>query len=767
MKNNVSLPTSHGVIPNRNAARRWAAFRYLLLSLVLGLGLAQPARATHYRYGSLTWQTVASDATGRTIKFKVSQAFRENYPWPSGAPVVGSIENTGNLSFGDATAAPILLVVTSVNVSDNSFFGEVEITHTYASVGTFTAFFTGGNRLSPPLQNNADQSWYVKTDVTTGSMNNSPVSNLPAVVNLAINQPAAAFTVPGSDAQPLTFSLATPADLAVSFINAPGLTITPSGMATFSTVGKAIGNYYNAIVKISDGSTTIMVDFLIRIVGPSASPYFDYSAGFTPANSSTITVVANHNVSFVVKALDPDVSDAVALAGNGLPPGSSFGSPAPANPVQGTFSWTPTAAALGPHVVSFTAQDPVGVQAITSVTINVILCNMSLSTAVTNVNCHGKSNGSIDLTVVNGTGPFFYAWTGPGSYASTTEDPTGLAAGTYTVVVTDQNGCTETTSAAVNEPPLELPQITCPANITTPSTVCGAYVTYTAPVGTHSCRSVSTALTSGPASGAFFPLGSTTVAYTVTDDAGNSASCSFTVMVSGSVATTSIAVTKSSSVYTGVGPNTLVLSYGAQTATLTASGSAGSTYAWAPATGLSNPGIANPVFTPIAAGTYPFTVTVTNEFGCTATASVTITVIEARCGNKNDKVLVCHNGHEICISPNAVDTHLTGHPGDALGSCSSTHRPVASGTGPTELSVYPNPAAEQATVSFRMPAAGTAQLRIYNQLGQLVATVFEGTVPTGELRTFALDSHLLAAGVYQCRLVTSSATETTRLVIEK
>ena len=62
--------------------------------------------------------------------------------------------------------------------------------------------------------------------------------------------------------------------------------------------------------------------------------------------------------------------------------------------------------------------------------------------------CGNGSDGSIDLTVVGGTLPFTFAW----SNASTDEDPVGLSAGVYIVLVTDDNGCTATLNETVEEP---------------------------------------------------------------------------------------------------------------------------------------------------------------------------------------------------------------------------------------------------------------------------------------------------------------------------
>jgi gliding motility-associated-like protein len=58
-----------------------------------------------------------------------------------------------------------------------------------------------------------------------------------------------------------------------------------------------------------------------------------------------------------------------------------------------------------------------------------------------NISCNGGNDGSIDITITGGSGIYLYSWTGPGSFTATTEDISGLAAGTYTCVVTDVNGC--------------------------------------------------------------------------------------------------------------------------------------------------------------------------------------------------------------------------------------------------------------------------------------------------------------------------------------
>ena len=70
------------------------------------------------------------------------------------------------------------------------------------------------------------------------------------------------------------------------------------------------------------------------------------------------------------------------------------------------------------------------------------------SGSVTNVHCTGGQDGSISLAVTGGVAPYGYNWTN----GNTTSSINGLAAGAYSVTITDQNGCSISLSFNVNNP---------------------------------------------------------------------------------------------------------------------------------------------------------------------------------------------------------------------------------------------------------------------------------------------------------------------------
>ena len=69
------------------------------------------------------------------------------------------------------------------------------------------------------------------------------------------------------------------------------------------------------------------------------------------------------------------------------------------------------------------------------------------------VSCNGATDGSIDVTVTGGAGNYTYSW----SSGQTTEDLNDIGAGTYTLTVTDENGCEQDITVEITETePLEI-----------------------------------------------------------------------------------------------------------------------------------------------------------------------------------------------------------------------------------------------------------------------------------------------------------------------
>lgn len=122
-----------------------------------------------------------------------------------------------------------------------------------------------------------------------------------------------------------------------------------------------------------------------------------------------------------------------------------------------TFSWTGpgtftaatqnlTGLATGMYVVVVT--DAAGCVSTDSIFVNQPLAPLTSSMVGTNVTCNGANDGAGDLTVNGGTPPYTYSWSGGGA----TQDTTGLAAGTWFVTITDDNGCVRVDSVVVTQP---------------------------------------------------------------------------------------------------------------------------------------------------------------------------------------------------------------------------------------------------------------------------------------------------------------------------
>jgi hypothetical protein len=101
---------------------------------------------------------------------------------------------------------------------------------------------------------------------------------------------------------------------------------------------------------------------------------------------------------------------------------------------------------------TFTVKDSKGCTETFTASITEPLAALSASNTKVDVKCFGASTGSVDASVSGGTAPYTYSWSNGSSVVSTSQDLSNVAAGTYTLTVTDANGCTTTTEAVVDEP---------------------------------------------------------------------------------------------------------------------------------------------------------------------------------------------------------------------------------------------------------------------------------------------------------------------------
>ncbi|MFV5688041.1 T9SS type A sorting domain-containing protein [Flavobacterium sp. ZT3R25] len=260
-----------------------------------------------------------------------------------------------------------------------------------------------------------------------------------------------------------------------------------------------------------------------------------------------------------------------------------------------------------------------------------------------------------------------------------------------------------------------------------------------------------------------FNVGLSTITWTVTDVNGNQTTGSTSVTV-GTPLTVNIpdvyalsqTIVQKNTLYTGYGPTSFTIG------AIQTGGTSPYTYSW-------NTGQTSASINVHSAGTY--TVTVTDAIGCTSEASMVINVIDISCGNKNDKVMICHNGVAICVASSAVQAHL--NHGCKLGSCTTTAKTTTTSLkidGPSvsivpEVLVYPNPSAGQFTVQLSGYKSSKADVIIMNMTGQIVTQKEVKLIDGRQTVAFNISNH--AQGIYLLKVLSADGVNTLKIVLEK
>lgn len=304
-----------------------------------------------------------------------------------------------------------------------------------------------------------------------------------------------------------------------------------------------------------------------------------------------------------------------------------------------SYSWSPSTG-----LSSTTISNPVANPTTTTIYTLTGTQNGCSKTDVVSVNVTAApvANAGPDLnlcigstTVITASGGGTYSWLPAQGLSSTTSaNPTVSTTNTTTYTLTVSNGaCSDVDVVTINVKSL-------------PSANAGTDVTI--------CNGSSTVLSgSGGTSYTWTPGGSLNFPNSVNPTATPGTTTNYTLTVSNGTCTAKDVVTVSVTPLPIANAGTDFTICAGGTATLNASG--GTSYTWTPATGLSNPNIANPVSS--ATTTTDYTITVANASACTATDVARVTVLSAPTANAGSDKNVCL-GSTTTLNASGGSTYL-------------------------------------------------------------------------------------------------------------
>jgi gliding motility-associated-like protein len=408
-----------------------------------------------------------------------------------------------------------------------------------------------------------------------------------------------------------------------------GLTVTNTPVATISYSGspwctnEAVQSV--TVTGTSGGSFSALpagldINALTGDITPSASSGGTYTVTYTMVSPECGNVVATTSVtinqipSVIINppaaVCSPSTVDLTAAAiTSGSDPGLTF---TYWTDVSATISYpTPAGATAGTYYIKGT--DGAGCYDIKPVTV-VVNPQPAVNGIQTNLSCAGASDGSIDITVSSGTSPYTFAWTGTGVVAGS-EDQSGLAAGVYSVIVTDAAGCNSASA---------------PFTLTEPPVLTATAIVTDNPCPGGSDGSIDLTVSGGTAPYSFLWSNGATVEDLINLTAGN-----YNVTVTdagGCTATNSASVEELS----GMANVTDISCNGANDGSIDLVVSGGS----APVTFLWSNGATTEDLSGLSAGNY--SVTISDADGCTVMVSGTITEPAVLTGVLSVNNILCH-----------------------------------------------------------------------------------------------------------------------------
>jgi hypothetical protein len=372
------------------------------------------------------------------------------------------------------------------------------------------------------------------------------------------------------------------------------VTAGANGTAVLTFVVPAGASLGQTLMRVRGGEDVVLTNTPCGASSNTWGETEDYIVNIVTAPACAVTATISSQTD--VACFGGASGSATATANGGTAPYSFVWS-------NGRTTATNTGLTAGTYTV--TATDVAACTATSTVTITQPASALIVTaTATANVACFGGATGAATVTTNGGNPPFTFVW----SDGATTATRTGLVAGTYSVTITDSNGCTAFSSAS-SSATITQPASALTANISTTTNVaCFGGATGAATVAANGGTApYSFAWTGGATTATNTGLSAGTYNVTVTDNSGCMTMSSATITQPASALAANASTTTNVACFGDSNGEAMVMATG---------GTAPYSFAWIN-------GITTANNTGLAAGTY--SVTATDANNCMSMATITIT----------------------------------------------------------------------------------------------------------------------------------------------
>ncbi len=536
-----------------------------------------------------------------------------------------------------------LSVISSSNVSCYGGINGAAAIAVSGSAGPYTYNWMPGNLTSAS-----------QTSLSAGTytIHATDINQCAGTLTLTISQPTSALTAIISSTTATSCGLSSGGATVTASGGTAGYTYSwsPSGGTTIGVSNLSAGNN-TVTVKDSKGCSQSAIAIITSATGPTLSitsqtnvncfgantgianvngiggtgPYsYTWSPGNLSGSSQSSLTAGTYTINITdanlcvgsgtINISQPSLPISVFVSTSPTSCGNNIGS-ATVTPSGGTpaytFSWSPTggtasvASNLAAGNYSVKVTDSKGCFTTTLATITSSIGGPTLTVnSQTNVICNAALTGAASITASGTAGPYTYTWSPNGGNASSAS---GLAAGTYTVLVKDASTCINSITVTISQPTaISLSISSNPEN-------CGASDGNASITSSGGAGALTTMWSTGSTNSSITGLSSGSYSVMVTDANGCTATSTAVIGISGSLA-----------VSAGNGSTILI----GESTTLNGVVPAGASVAWSPSGSLSCATCSVTFASPLVTTIYTITATLN---GCSGTSTV-IVIVDIPCG---------------------------------------------------------------------------------------------------------------------------------------